>query len=136
MTARPRTTRLIHDSIAVQVGLLIAIWLLGEGIVRALSLPLPGSIFGLGTLLVLLFMRRVSVASIRRGAGLFLSDMLLFLIPAILVIVDHPELLGLIGIKVMIVVIASTATVMAVTAVTVTACARMMAQRMEGRANA
>ena len=55
----------------------------------------------------------------RRGANWFLADMLLFFIPAILAVLDHREFLGLLGLKILAVILTGTGIVMAVTALCV-----------------
>nr|WP_166953445.1 CidA/LrgA family protein [Pseudochelatococcus lubricantis] len=102
-----------------QAAVLVAFWLAGEGAVRLLPIPLPGSLLGLTALLVLLSTGWLRLSRVQRGAECFLSDMLLFFVPAVLAIMDHREFLSLLGVKVLVVILASTVTVMIVTALTV-----------------
>ncbi|VDC33764.1 CidA/LrgA family protein [Pseudogemmobacter humi] len=129
MTARHRTARFLHHHPAAQVLTVFAFWLLGEAVTRLGGIPLPGGIIGLGLLLFLLIMRRISSLSIRRGAGWFLSDMLLFFVPAVLAVLDHPELFGLTGLKILFVILTSTALVMLATAFTVDRCWKYLGHR-------
>lgn len=122
MPPRLRTARFLHSHPLAQALTVFGFWLLGEAITRVFGIPLPGGIIGLGLLLALLAMRRVSTVSMRRGAGWFLSDMLLFFVPAVLAVLDHPELFGLTGLKILFVILASTALVMLATAFTVERC--------------
>ena len=112
MTSRHRTARFLHHHPAAQTLVVFGFWLLGEAATRVGSIPLPGGIIGLGLLLLLLAMRRVSTLSMRRGAGWFLSDMLLFFVPAVLAVLDHPELFGLTEVKILFVILLSTVLVM------------------------
>jgi holin-like protein len=98
------------------MGLLIAFWLVGELVVRFTGLPIPGGILGLFLALALLLSRRLSPASMRRGADWFLAEMLLFFVPAVPAVLDHREFLGLLGIKVVAVICCGTVVVMGVTA--------------------
>ena len=107
-----------------QVGLLMMFWLLGNQLARALGLPLPGGVIGLLLALGLLLTRRMSPATMRRGAEWLLADMLLFFIPATLAVLEHPEFLGWLGLKILLAILGGTALVMIVTAVTVELCAR------------
>jgi holin-like protein len=62
---------------------------------------------------------------VRSGARLLLADMLLFL-PAVLGVMDHPALFGLLGLKLLAVIVPGTALVMAATALSVEWAARRM----------
>ena len=108
----------------LQLGLMVGFWLAGEGLVRLLSLPVPGGLVGLAAVLLLLVTRSLSATGLRRGAQWLLADMLLFFVPAVLAVLDHREFLGLMGLKILCVIVLSTALVMVVTATVVDACCR------------
>lgn len=131
MTARHRTARFLHHHPAAQVLTVIGFWLLGEAVTRVLNIHLPGGIIGLGLLLALLAMRRLSTISMRRGTGWFLSEMLLFFVPAVLAVLDHPELFGLTGLKILFVILTSTALVMLATSYTVDRCWKYLDNKKE-----
>ncbi|UHD44084.1 CidA/LrgA family protein [Aureimonas altamirensis] len=127
MNARPllaRLHRIIRHSRVLQVGLICAFWLAGEMLVRLSGLPLPGGLVGLAIVLGLLATRGLSIFSMKRGADWFLADMLLFFVPAVLAVLDHREFFGITGLKILFVILLSTAAVMAVTAFTVDLCFR------------
>jgi Putative effector of murein hydrolase LrgA len=107
-----------------QVPLLLGFWLVGEGIVRMGGLPIPGSIIGLFILLILLGSKQLSISSVQRGAQWFIAEMLLFFIPAVLAVLDHPELLGLLGLKILAAIVLGTLIVMVVTATVIDLCYR------------
>jgi holin-like protein len=71
-------------------------------------------------------------ASLRRGAAWLLAEMLLFFVPAVLALLDHRDLLGFLGLKILAAVLLGTLAVMVVTGLTVEACFRFEARR--GRA--
>lgn len=119
-----RTRRAVRGSRFPQIGFIILFWLAGEGFVRVTGLPVPGSIIGLGLMLVTLASRRVSLFSLRRGAQWFLAEMLLFFVPAVLAVLDHREFLGLVGLKVLAIIVAGTVIVMLITGFTVEFCLR------------
>jgi len=99
-----------------QILLILLFWLAGELIVRATGLALPGSVVGLFLVLALLAGGRLSVLTVRRGAHWFLAEMLLFFVPAVLAVLDHPEFLGLLGLKIITVIVVGTLLIMTVTA--------------------
>jgi holin-like protein len=111
--------RRVHRSGLAQVGLLLGFWWLGGAVSTAAGLPFPGSVIGLLIVLALLLSGQVSVFSLRRGADLFLAEMLLFFVPAVLAVLDHREFLGLLGLKILLVITASTTAVVGTTAMTV-----------------
>ena len=108
----------------LQIGLVGIFWAAGEAIVQMTGCPLPGSIVGLSLALLALCAGRLRVATMKRGADLLLAEMLLFFVPAVLALMDHRELLGLLGLKILAIIILSTVTVMCVTALTVDLCYR------------
>jgi holin-like protein len=116
--------RRLRSSRLLQIGLLLGFWLLGELVVRAIHLPIPGAIVGLFILIALLASGRISVLTVRSGARWFLAEMLLFFVPAVLAVLDHPELMGMLGLKILAVILLGTLTVMLVTAATIDICYR------------
>ena len=118
---------LLAKSRLLQAALVVGIWLAGEALVRVLGIPLPGGVIGLALMLVLLATHRLETGSVRRGAEWLLADMLLFFIPVALAVVDHRELLGFTGLKILFVILASTAAVMIATALAVDRCFRWRA---------
>ncbi|OYR20161.1 CidA/LrgA family protein [Brucella thiophenivorans] len=115
----------LHNSRIMQIATLFGFWLVGEGFVRLSGLPLPGGVVGMALVLALLLSGRVSLFSMKRGAEWFLAEMLLFFVPAVLAILEHQELLGMMGVKIMAVILVGTLTVMTVTALTVDFCYRL-----------
>ncbi|WP_454622051.1 CidA/LrgA family protein [Bradyrhizobium cenepequi] len=124
MRRHHKAAKFIHRSTLLQAGIVLAFWLVGEVLVRILAIPVPGAIPGLALLLLFLTSRRLSVVSIRRGAEWFLADMLLFFVPAVLAVIDHREFLGLVGLKILFVILLSTTAVMLMTAFAVDRCYR------------
>ncbi|EGJ10471.1 MULTISPECIES: CidA/LrgA family protein [Rubrivivax] len=102
-----------------QLGAIGAVWAAGELIVRTTGLPLPGGLVGMALLFVLLATGAVRVASWRRGASWLIAEMLLFFVPAVLAVLDHPELFGWLGLKLLVVIAGGTLAVMAATALAV-----------------
>ena len=105
--------------VVFQVLLLIGFWLLGEIVVRMTDLPIPGGIAGMLIVLGLLTSRRLDVTWLRLGSEWLLAEMLLFFIPAVLVVLDHREFLGIVGLKIFVVIVLGTILVMTITAFTI-----------------
>jgi holin-like protein len=119
-----RLKRFVHRNRPLQVGLVLAFWFAGQSIVRLTGLPVPGGVVGMLAVLLLFATRWLSVLSMRRGAEWLIGDMVLFFVPAVLAVLDHRELLGLLGLKVLGVILCSTIAVLGVTGLTVDLCFR------------
>lgn len=116
--------RRLHQSRVLQIGVLSAFWYAGETVVRATGLPIPAGIVGMLLVLGLLGSGRISLFSVRRGADFFLAEMLLFFVPAVLAVLQHREFLGLLGLKVLAVIVFGILAVMSVTGLAVDTCYR------------
>jgi len=108
----------------LQFALLVAFWLLCDRAARAWSLPIPGGIFALLLLLLLLLTRRIPLEWVREGASGLLDHMVLFFVPAIMALLGHRELLGVLGLKLLLVITLGTLMVMVGTALAVEFCFR------------
>lgn len=108
--------RLIPLASLLQIGVLLLLWWAGDLLMRVTGLPFPGSIAGFAILLLLLASGLLPVARIEAGADWLLDRMLVLFVPAALAILDYPQFLGLQGLKVMGLIVAGSAVVMAVTA--------------------
>jgi holin-like protein len=112
----------LQGNALLQSGLIILLWLASDLVVKILQLPISGGILGLGIVLFLLMTQSIKINNIKKGADLLIKDMLLFFIPAVLALLEHHELLGILGIKILFVIVLSTITVMLVTAAVVDYC--------------
>lgn len=104
---------------APQFLLLLALWWVADAMAKLSGLPLPGSILGLFVLLALLGSGALPASWLRRGAMLLLGHLMLFFVPAMLALLDYPELLSLTGLKLVGVILLGTLSVMSVTALLV-----------------
>ncbi|MEJ0098733.1 MAG: CidA/LrgA family protein [Pseudomonadota bacterium] len=100
---------------AAQIALVILFWLAGSLVVRIAHLPFPAAVPGLALLLLLLSAGWLPQAFIASGANWLLARMLVFFVPAVLAVLEHPEFVGVLGLKILFVIIASTLAVMLVT---------------------
>lgn len=99
----------------LQAGFFLLCWVGGEALVRLLHLPLPGGIIAFAGVLLLLCTRVLPLNLVRGGADWLLAQMLLFFVPALLAVIEHPEFLGVLGLKLLLVIVLGTAAVMVVT---------------------
>jgi len=111
-----------------QVGCLIGLWWLCEGVVRVLHLPVPGGVLGLAVLVGLLATGVMPARWLARGASRLLDHLLLFFVPATMTMLNHRELLGVTGLKVLAVILVGVCSVMAGTALVVEWHCRMRAR--------
>lgn len=102
-----------------QIGLLIAIWWGSEWLARRTGIPMPGSALGMILLLLALLSGWVNPAWLRQGSASLLNHMLLFFIPAMMAPLGHRELFGLVGLKILGVIVVGTTIIMTTTALIV-----------------
>ena len=111
-----------------QVAGLAALWWASDEMMRALRLPIPGSVAGLGVLVLLLRKGWLPLAWVAEGAGWLLAEMLLFFIPAVVAVVQYPAVILKEGWQLLLVILLGTVGVMVGTALVVE---RVV--RLEGR---
>lgn len=109
----------LRRSAGLQIGVLVVIWLLAQALMQRLGVPVPAGIVGLLVLLLAFAMRWLSPRSFARGAQWLLAEMLLFFVPAAMILLDNRQMFGWLGLKLLVVVVGGTLLVMASTAVTV-----------------
>ncbi|KEO83252.1 CidA/LrgA family protein [Tumebacillus flagellatus] len=97
-----------------QVLLLTVLNEAGGWVVQALQIPIPGSLIGLFLLFALLKSKVIRVEWVEAGATFLLAEMLLFFIPSSVQIVDFGAVVQKSGVQLLLVIVFSTATVMAV----------------------
>jgi holin-like protein len=116
----------LRRSRVLQICLIVLFSWLGQALAGWLGLPIPGAVIGMAIVLLLLATRRLPVRSVHRGASWLLGEMLLFFVPAVMSLLDHREFLGLLGLKLLAVIVLGTVLVMAGTALTIDLCYRWM----------
>jgi holin-like protein len=122
--------RQVRRSRIVQIGLILALWWVSAGALRLLPLPIPSGVLGFVLALILLATGRIGLLTLRRGAEWFTGEMMLFFVPAVVSILDHPEFIGLLGLELLSVIVLSTLAVMTVTALTVELIWRIRVERI------
>ena len=106
--------------------LLIAFWKMGDAFAALTGWPIPGAVVGLFLVLGLLAAGRLPLRTVDRGASWFVGEMLLFFVPPVLAILDHPEFAGWLGVKVLGAIVLGTTLVMTTTALTIDGFYRLM----------
>ena len=111
-----RTRAQSLGSAVLQVGVLSAIYLAMEAVRRHFGWGMPAGLMGFALLALGLFSGWVKPAWLQRGTNWLLADMLLFFVPAMLVVTEYPALIRSQGLQILAVIVLSTACVMAATA--------------------
>lgn len=96
----------------------IFIWgflLVGTYVSSALHLQIPGSIIGLLLLFICLKIHLIKLEWVDVGATFLTGELLLFFVPAAVGVIQYDEIFGIVGIKLIIVIILGTIGVMAST---------------------
>lgn len=114
-----RARLLVAGETLLQVGGLIGLWWVCQVVVSRLGLPVPGGVLGLVVLVALLASGALPARWLARGAGRMLDHLLLFFVPATMTVLNHQELLGVTGLKVLAVILVGICSVMAGTALVV-----------------
>ena len=110
---------LLRRSRLLQIVLITLFSLLGQMLANAAGLPVPGGVIGMALVLALLASGLLRFRNVHRGASWLLGEMLLFFVPAVMSLLDHREFLGVLGAKLLAVILLGTALVMAGTALTI-----------------
>jgi holin-like protein len=99
----------------VEFAVLCGLWWLADRVVAYLHWPLPSALFGLFALLLLFALKIVRPDRLRRGSALLLRHLLLFFIPPMMVLRDHADMWGWLGVKLLAIVAIGTIGVMSLT---------------------
>ena len=103
----------------LQVALLSAIWIAMDVLRQRFGWSMPAGLIGFALLAVGLFSGLVKAQWLQTGTNWLLAEMLLFFVPAMLVVTEYPDLIRHQGLRILAVIVASTTCVMAVTALAV-----------------
>ena len=125
--------------VVLQVGLLSAIWVSMDAARQHFGWSMPAGLIGFGLLAVGLFSGLVKAQWLQGGTHWLLAEMLLFFVPAMLVVTEYPDLIRHQGLRILAVIVTSTACVMAATAQAVDRVYRLelwLARRKSSRTSA
>ncbi|QEL54320.1 CidA/LrgA family protein [Chromobacterium paludis] len=108
-----------------QVALLSLVWLAASQLSHRFLPAMPAGVLGMLLVLAGFGSGLLPVDWFRHGARWLLAEMLLFFIPAVVAVVQYPQVIVSAGARLLLVIVASTALVMAVTALVVDRCYRL-----------
>src|SRR5688572_12840441 len=108
--------RRLRGSRLLQAAIIVGLWWLCDRIAQRFAVPVPGGVLGMLALLGLFASHRLRARSVAKGADWLLAEMLLFFVPAVMVLIDMPHMLGWLGIKLLMAVVVGTSAVMLATA--------------------
>ena len=104
---------------AVQIAILSAIWVAMEALRVHFGWSMPAGLIGFALLAIGLFSGLIKPRWLQAGTNWLMAEMLLFFVPAMLVVTEYPDLIRQQGLRILLVIVISTACVMAVTALAV-----------------
>lgn len=99
----------------LQVGVLLGVTMLGNGVTQMLHLKFPGSILGILLMIILLQTKVIPLAWIESGANLLIAELMLFFIPSAVGVIQYKQLMATDGMRFELVILLSTLTVMVCT---------------------
>ena len=102
--------------VVLQVVVLSCIWLGMDVLRQHFGWSMPAGLIGFGLLAAGLFSGVIKVQWLKGGTNWLLAEMLLFFVPAVLVVTESPELIQNQGLRILAVIISSTLCVMVATA--------------------
>ena len=105
--------------VMLQIAVLSAIWVSMDVLRQHFGWGMPAGLIGFGLLAVGLFTGLVQARWLQSGTNWLLAEMLLFFVPAMLVVTEYPDLIRHQGLRILAVIVTSTACVMAATALAV-----------------
>lgn len=125
--------------VVLQVALLSATWLAMDALRRRFGWSMPAGLTGFALLAAGLFSGLVKTRWLQSGTDWLMAEMLLFFVPAVLVVQQYPQLIIDQGLRILAVILVSTVCVMAATALAVDRVYRLelwLARRRSSRAAA
>ena len=102
--------------VVLQVVVLSCIWLSMDVLRQHFGWSMPAGLIGFALLAAGLFSGVIKVQWLKGGTNWLLAEMLLFFVPAVLVVTEYPELIQHQGLRILAVIISSTLCVMVATA--------------------
>lgn len=105
--------------VVAQIAVLSAIWIVMDALRQRFGWSMPAGLMGFALLALGLFSGLIKLQWLQGGTNWLMAEMLLFFVPAMLVVTEYPDLIRHQGLRILAVIVASTACVMAVTALAV-----------------
>ncbi|OWY39739.1 hypothetical protein CEK28_06835 [Xenophilus sp. AP218F] len=108
-----------------QVLLLCLVWMAASQLSSHFLPVVPAGVLGMFLVLAALWLEWLPLAWCKNGARWLLAEMLLFFIPAVVAVVQYPDVIMSAGARIVLVIVVSTLLVMAVTSLVVDRCYRL-----------
>ena len=105
--------------VVAQIAVLSGIWIVMDVLRQHFGWSMPAGLMGFALLALGLFSGLIKLQWLQGGTNWLMAEMLLFFVPAMLVVTEYPDLIRHQGLRILAVIVASTACVMAVTALAV-----------------
>lgn len=102
--------------VVLQVVVLSCIWLCMDVLRQHFGWSMPAGLIGFGLLAAGLFSGVIKAQWLQGGTNWLLAEMLLFFVPAVLVVTEYPQLIQHQGLRILAVIVCSTLCVMVATA--------------------
>lgn len=103
----------------LQITVLSAIWIAMEAAREHFGWSMPAGLIGFALLAAGLFSGVIKASWLQAGTDWLMAEMLLFFVPAMLVVTEYPDLIRHQGLRILAVIVTSTICVMAATALAV-----------------
>ena len=113
---RSMSSLIASVKVVLPVVVLSCIWLSMDVLRQHFGWSMPAGLIGFGLLAAGLFSGVIKVQWLKGGTNWLLAEMLLFFVPAVLVVTEYPELIQNQGLRILAVIISSTLCVMVATA--------------------
>jgi len=105
--------------------MLSVVWLTANRLSSQFLPVVPAGVLGMFLVLAALWLGWLPVKWCKDGASWLLAEMLLFFIPAVVAIVQYPDVIVSAGLRILVVIVVSTMVVMVATSLAVDRCYRL-----------
>ena len=116
-----------------QIGLIMAICLICEGVSAILPFPFPGSVLAMLLLLLLFCLKVIRLEQIRGASDFLLGHMMLVFLPSVVGLINYLDVLSNIWVQLLVIVVVSTLVTFLVAGTVVTLVIRLQSGGDKGK---